>query len=195
MVRDKPLDTLALRRRFRDRLPCTFPTASCDDLSIGHGQKHEPRSPGSTCHPHLEPHPPMTEGVQLSMRSSDADEEKSMSEAVLVAWNFAHRAATEACDRIKDGRPGCGTWDTVAMRVTRDLELRSSCLSEYERSVVREATIWFIEQYRTQHTAHHESNEKPASPEMLLDGKDGASTQLLAPLRRLWAQLTSTTVS
>jgi hypothetical protein len=42
MVRDKPPDTLALRRRLRDRLPCTYPTASCDDHGIDHGQKHTP---------------------------------------------------------------------------------------------------------------------------------------------------------
>lgn len=114
-----------------------------------------------------------------------------MSEAVLIAWNFAHRAATEACDRIKQGRPGCGTWDTVATRVVRDLEQRSSCLSEYEKSVVQEATIWFIEQYRAQHTADHKSSGEPAGPEMRLDRNGETSTQLWARLRGLWLHLSS----
>src|SRR3954447_4322772 len=43
--------------------PAPHPTASCDDLSIDHGQKHDPRSPGMPLR--LDPPPPMTEGVHL----------------------------------------------------------------------------------------------------------------------------------
>ena len=64
MVRDKPLETLALRRRLGDRLPCTSLTASCDDHRVDHGQKHEPvrQAMPSTS---LDSSPPMTEGLQL----------------------------------------------------------------------------------------------------------------------------------
>jgi hypothetical protein len=65
MVRDKPLETLALRRRLGDRLPCTSLTASCDDPRIDHRQKHEPRSLDHAVGPALIAHPPMTEALQL----------------------------------------------------------------------------------------------------------------------------------
>jgi ketosteroid isomerase-like protein len=58
MVRDKPLETLAPRRRLGDRLPCTSLTASCDDHRIDHGQKHEPRPPGHARHQSLDSSPP-----------------------------------------------------------------------------------------------------------------------------------------
>ncbi len=75
-----------------------------------------------------------------------------MSEAVLIALNVAYRAVSEACDQIREGDSGSRTWDFVAARIERDLDLHSLGLSEHECSVVRGAITRFVEQYRTLHT-------------------------------------------
>jgi len=43
LVRVKPLNALAINAVFEIGCP-DLPTASCDDLRVDHGQKHEPRA-------------------------------------------------------------------------------------------------------------------------------------------------------
>ena len=42
LVRVKPLDALAINAVFEIGCP-DLPTASCDDLRVDHGQKHDPK--------------------------------------------------------------------------------------------------------------------------------------------------------